>query len=72
MMVTQVHMCCTPHHLHAVSMVQMPATALHEASTALQDLQAEQHIFLASDLYFPNKASLQIGNHVLQSPGANT
>lgn len=45
--------------------VQVPASALHEASTALQDLQAMQHIFLASDLYLTNKACLQIGSHML-------
>ena len=43
----------------------MPTLALHETSTALQDLQAVQHIFLASDLYLTNKACLQIGSHVL-------
>lgn len=43
----------------------MPTLALHESCTALQELQAVQHIFLASDLHLPSKSCLHIGSHVL-------
>lgn len=61
-----------PHLLQAGSTAQMPATALHEASAAPQDLGAVQHTFLASDLYLTSKACLQICSHTLQNPEANT